>query len=69
MSSPTRLTSVRRRLRLLTRQLAAAKARLPYPQSLIQIRSTPLHTPSTPTYARVKLSLIPLCLFYKGSPD
>jgi hypothetical protein len=40
-------------LRLRTRQLEAAKARLPCPQSLIQIRSTPLHIPSTPTYARV----------------
>jgi len=44
-------------LRLRTRQFAAAKVRLPCPQSLIQIRSSPLHIPSTPTYAHVKLSL------------
>jgi len=58
----TNKTNVGASLPLRTRQLAAAKARLPCP--LIQIRSTPLHIPSTPTYARVKLSLIPLCPFF-----
>ena len=52
-------------LRLRTRQLAAAKVRLPCPQSLIQLRSylSPSHPgtaysfTSTPTYAGVKLEL------------
>jgi hypothetical protein len=52
-------------LRLRTLQLVAAKARLPCPACpLIQIRSTPLHSPSTPTYALCKLSLS--VFFYKG---
>jgi len=52
----TNKTYVGASLRLRMRQLAAAKVRLPCPQSLIRIRSSPLHIPSTPTYARVKLS-------------
>ena len=47
-------------LRLRTRQLAAAKVRLPCPQSLIRIRSSPLHIPSTPTYVRVNYPSLPL---------
>ena len=47
-------------LRLRTRQLAAAKVRLPCPKSLIRIRSSPLHIPSTPTYVRVNYPSLPL---------